>query len=222
MTYTNTAKNLLYAGALSASRRAGSQAVGYLMGKPRTTRASSNLGPRIRRLEAQISKHRPELQQFRNNLTETTVVSPTNTADIDISRIFVDSPQFRDKVSGDRWVNKQLILNIHANDSGPGKLRIICYTPLRPDVIFAPATNYFYTQPLDHTAWKVHYDKTFNKRYAVQLLSQRCIIDLGNMQTLYNSDADNFDRNNVKLKLIWQSTTAQGLNISYEYYFTDK
>lgn len=203
-------------------RRVVNDAYNYATGKGRYVRPSPNLLPRIRRLEAELSRQRPELQQFRANAFLTTTAIIANDYDLNVTQVFIDDADFRDKVTGDKWYNKKLNIRLNSLDAGIAKVRVIVYIPQNTDSTLTLTAGYQYTQIPDSTAWKILHDACYDKPYSTALFYRNIHVNLGNALTLYNSDASLLDKNPIKCKFIWQSTNTTAFRVTTGLYFTNK
>lgn len=209
--------------------------MGYLRGtKPRSSYGSIPpsrpiinsrsipLANKVRRLEYLLNKQKPELQQYRANFSHTPSVVGVNEKDHDVTLEFVGDPSFRDRVLGDCWYNKKLVLKFFPLDNGSTTLRMIVYIPEKPSSVWSPATNYQFTQMPDHTAFKVLHDKTYTKTHSTTRLNGTVSVNLGNLLTKYNSDASTVDSGAIKIKFFWYSTTSNPMYFSTNLYYTNK
>lgn len=179
------------------------------------------LSARLKRLEREVNKQKPELQQFRINRSTSSIAGVARN-DFDVTADLVGSADFRDRISGDRWINKSIRVSLDGASNALSKVRIIVYSPTRASSLFIPATGFEFTQPLDHTAYRVFMDKSFTKAHSTQFLTAAVNCSLRNYETLYNSDGSTEDRNVIRVCLIWRSTTTDFLRQSYALYYTDK
>jgi hypothetical protein len=177
----------------------------YLRGTKKTPiRKAPSLANKVAALSAQVSKNKPEIQQFKFTAEPTTVVG-SNDIDTDVSRVLVDNADFRDSVTGDKWYNKQLRVHVTGTSDIP-RLRLIVYVPLRAGTLVMTgfANNPFDFIP-DRTAWRVLYDRNYTSPNTAVGASGGVYLNLRSLMTIYNSDADVIDRNNIRVKLVYTS-----------------
>lgn len=201
--------------------------MGYLRGfqssytKPTPYRSLPPLSARLKRLERQVNRQKPELQEYRvNRSTASSAGVAVN--DFDVTEDLIGHASFRDRISGDRWINKQLRVTLDGASNALSKVRIVIYSPTRASSVFIPPTGFEFTQHPDHTAYRVFADRTFVKPHSTAFLTAKLVASLRNFETLYNTDGTTEDRNTIRVCLIWRSTTTDFLRQSYSLMYTDK
>lgn len=186
---------------------------GYLRG----TKSNSNnarpptLSNKVKKLEREVGRLKPTLEDFRWNNTFVTVIGKS-IHNLTVTEDIKDDADFRKKLLGDEWYNKQITCCFGATSANITRARIIIYSPKRGgSAAFAPSTGYEFVQVPDNTAWTVFSD-TLHVAYTTnQPLTARVQASLKNYKTQYNSDGNIVERNNIKIYLVYQATTTDGV-----------
>lgn len=189
--------------------------------KPLPNRTSPTLANKVRRLEYLLNKQKPELQQYRANFSDPSVIG-ISTYDHDFTNALIADSTFRDRVLGDRWYNKKLLLKFFPADNGATTVRVIIYLPTKSTSTWSPSTNFFFTQIPDHTAFNVLHDKIYTKSHSTTRINGSVLVNLNNLLTYYDSDSGLVDSGSIKMKVIWYSTTSNPMYFSSSLYFTNK
>lgn len=180
---------------------------------------------RIKRLENTVNRIKPELQEFKSGRVTLSSVNALygNDTDFSIVNNLRDSADFREKVLGDKWMSKGLLLRWFNDDGNVYVNRVVVYMPVRAgnSNTWDPANNAEFVENPDMTAFKVLYDQTYTQRYALEYIHGKIYIPI-NRITAINSDSQNetVDKGQIRVKMYWGSaSTTTNMEYAYSYFF---
>lgn len=173
-------------------------------------------------LKVQVGKNKPELQYFRTAGGHTSTGIATDIVNLLPTGSLIGASTFRDRVTGDKWVNKFLKLRFVATDDCQ-VMRVIVYFPKKTGTRFAPSL-YPLTDIPDPSAFWVLRDSTFTEKDASGRFNMEMNIGLRGKQTLYDSDSTNIERGELVVCVMSQGATASTTQYGYGYElgFTNK
>jgi len=203
----------------------------YALGKG-VTAGPPTLANKLKKLERQVAKNKPELLQFRYNDTIANTVVGTNVFNIDISDDLTKWGSFRDNVTGDKWVNRQIHLNCFTEIDLIECARLVVYMPKNAFSIWSPSTGFEFVDQPDISAFKVLHDKIVYPNSSLidtvngggSRFSCHAKVNMNNT-TVWNSSSGNFEKNRLRAVLIYstpQDVANIQFNYGYSYLFTNK
>lgn len=168
-------------------------------------------------LKVQVGKNRAETQYYRGSGVHTSggTAGATEITNIVPTTNLVASGTFRDKVTGDKWVNKFLKLRFVSTDDCQ-VLRVIVYFPKRAGTRFAPS-SFRLTEIPDPSAFWVLRDQTFTQKDASGRMNAEMMIGLRGKMTLYDSDSALLERGELVVCVMSQGSTATTTQFNYGY-----
>lgn len=200
--------------------------VGNLRGSRRTRRVVAaqppTLANKVKRLEIQVAKQKPELQSQRTEYGATIGSAGVSTATTDVGGDFVAAADFRDMVTGDKWANKFMLLNLNDITRGAtAKYRVCVYVAKRPSLVFVPATNHEFDAIPDSSNFHVLYDEVLTPANN-QHISIKEKINMNNMVSIYDHDNSVFAKGQIRIFHARYVTAGQTYRFSTGVYFTNK
>lgn len=201
---------------------AADEKMGYLRGTtaPKSKATMSTRSPGSRRatlankvtaLERKVNRMKPEIQQL--NIAQTVAAGATGVQqhNVDITRRLVDDASFRDNITGDKWVNRSLILRVNALSPGIARMRLVVYRQNRESgPVWSPAAGFEFTESPDMSEFKVMTDRIITQDSATGILYLTFKVPL-NITTTYDSGDDVITKNKVKTALIYTTTGVGGV-----------
>lgn len=166
-------------------------------------------------LKVQVGKNKPETQYFRaagNHTSSATAVEITNLLP---TGSLIAATSFRDRVTGDKWVNKFLKMRFVATDDCEA-MRVIVYFPKKTGTRFAPS-SFALTDIPDPSAFWILRDSTYTEKDASGRFNFEMAIPLRGKHTLYDSDSTNIERGELVICVMSQGRTASTLQYNYGY-----
>lgn len=186
-------------------------------------RRPPTLNNRLQRLEHKVNRIKPEIQEFRVNRTTLTSLNALYSNEVDFSPTenLRDDSTFRDRVTGDKWMSKGLLLRWFNDDGQVYVNRVVIYMPSRAGSSWAASTNGNYSDIPDSTAFKVLFDQTYTQKFALEYLNGKIYIPI-NRICMVNSDGtgDPIDKGNLRVKMYWGSGVGTtNMEYAYSYFF---
>lgn len=179
---------------------------------------SPTLANKLAKLEREVKRSKPELQHFIKSGFITWSSAGVLSTQLAATRELINDASFRDQVTGDKWVNANLMVKLAATSASVQRLRVVVYCHKR-----AGTTTYGFTNTtsnfrdiLDPTAIDVIGDYMVENQSSNSPILRSFRLPLRMRQTQYNSGADTIDRNAVQIAIIGEST-ATGIQLYYAY-----
>lgn len=186
--------------------------------KKRKTYAILNARPTLQNqltaLKAQVSKQKPETQYYRATGTHTSASLSVETTHYNITASLINSVNFRDNVTGDRWTNLALSLKYFMGIN-TDVMRVLVYVPKREGTRFAPATNPFTEHPDPSSYWIIsdfyvtHRDSTTS-----EAIMRR--VKLKSLKTIYDSNSGQIEKGEVIVTIMSWTPGGTGAT-AYQY-----
>lgn len=168
----------------------------------------------IKELRTQINRQKPETQFYRlAQAHQATSVNP-ETNHYNITNSLITAADFRQNVTGDKWTNLYLKLNVVASATCDA-LRVLVYVPkiagtrATPSVPFAGCP--------DPSAFTMLADYHVNQESnADRLKGRQKWISLRRIKTIYDSQAANIERGEVIVTVLsWAQQFTTAFDIGY-------
>lgn len=169
---------------------------------------------KVAKLERQVNKLKPTVEDFMFNGTLSTAIG-TNVHNIDVTSAIIGDPNFRDRINGDEWYNHRLILNLQSL-SNLTRARIIIYSPKRADQNFVPTTSYEFSDFPHKEQHTVYLDTLQSNAYSAQHWVSRAIAKLLSTKTQYDSDSTTVTKSPIKMCIIYRSTSVDVVRYAYK------
>lgn len=173
----------------------------------------------ITALRTQINRQKPETQFYRLAMAHQSSSVNAETNHYNVTNSLISAADFRQNVTGDRWTNLWLKLNIVASATCDA-LRVLVYIPKIAGTRATPSVP-FAGVP-DPSAFTMLADYSVNQEAnADRLKGRQKWISLRRIKTIYDSQGANIERGEViitVLSLAQQYTTAFDIGYALAYH----
>lgn len=160
----------------------------------------------VQRLERQVARNRPERQYFTDGTNTSSFSLGYSSVDTDITSELVGSAGFRNKITGDKWMNESLKFMFYTSNGQINHVRVVIYSHKRPGASVSWGTGISSLNLLpDPSAVKIYYDRTFNQVASASTQIHGQGFALCKSLTLYNSDSGTIERNAIRIAFIVDS-----------------
>ncbi len=175
----------------------------------------------ITALKAQVSKNKAETQYFRVSGNHVSGAGTLSTRNYRVTDSLINDVNFRDNVTGDKWVNKFLKLRFLA-EADCKALRIVVYFPKKAGTAFNP-TSFALAAIPDPSSFWVIMDRTITEKDASGKFSTEAFLNLWGKHTLYDSNAGSIERGELIMTVISeQPATTFSYTYGYELGYCNK
>lgn len=180
------------------------------------------LANKVRRLEYKINRLRPELKEFRSNITYAVPVGIGSLQTFTPTQDLIASPNFRDNVLGDRWRQCQLVIKLKGEDANLDTVRVMVYIPKSGAADHVPANPFRFTSMPDMSDVTVLADRLFEPSDPALTVHGTMKVPLNNVTALYDSTNTTLERGALKIMVVTASSGAvSNLFMSYSYYYSN-